>query len=345
MKPKASFAIAVSAWALLAIGCDDSSKKGGGGSASTASTGTSAPLEIPSAAVAAAPSAPLPRTFRAGPGAMIIDCAQILDLDDAKRAAIDKMSDQLDLDEDDSPSDELKSLHDDLVAGVRAGTVDATKLMPRVTALQKVMQGRLDKEAAQVNALFASLTPEQRKALIEGVQRWRRERDEDLAKQMPDGGAESPALRAKLLPERMKKELDLDAAQQAKMGPVLAKLPPEVDTRGEAKQRLDALLTAFDAATFDAKKLDAFGPAAAKARVPADREVQFLAAVVPLLKSEQRLALAGRLEGERLRAGTGVRGAELRDWPFPFEMEPGVIVSGPTATKPKGKPPKGVPSR
>jgi hypothetical protein len=343
--------VALALPALLVYACDDKTSSAPAPAATPSATAAPPP---PSATASAAPTdaavaPPVPTTdptaalhFRAGPAALFLDSAQDLELDDAVRGKIEKLAEQLDTDEDETPRQDIKELHDDVVAAVRAGEVDAKKLGPRVTALQATMQKRLEKEVAAMNALYASLAPDSRKALGAGVQKRARDREEDFARVAGDAGTETLNERGKRLPERLKRELDLDAGQMEKLPPILTKLPVE-DGREAARKRFDALLAAFNAATFEAKKLDAFGLAAAKARVPMDREVLFLSQLVPILKPEQREALAGRLDGERLRLGTGSPSARIRDWPYPFELEPGDIVSGLAGTKPKGKGPKGTP--
>lgn len=339
--------------ALLALACEDkkSASPTPPASASAVTTAPSsfaalasaAPSTMPSAPPVATATTPLALHFRAGPAALFLDSAQELELDAATRTKVEKLADQLDLDEDETPRQSIKELHDDIVAAVRAGEVDTKKLGLRVTALQAEVQKRLDKEGVAMGALYAALTPESRKTLGASVQKRAREREEDFARTATDAGTASLNERSARLPERLKRELDLDAAQMEKLTPFLAKLPAEADGRDAARKRFDTLLAAFGTDKFDAKKLDAFGAPAAKARVPMDREVLFLAGLVPILTSEQREALGGRLEGERLRLGTGSPSARIKDWPFPFELEPGDIVSG-IAGKPRGKAPKGAPT-
>ncbi len=353
-----AFALAaLPALPALIAGCDDKKSSGPAPvvSAAPSATVSAAPSSLADMGSAAAsamgsgstPPAPMSLHFRAGPAALFLDEAQGLELDEAHKAIVEKLADQLDADEDDAPRGEIKELHDDIVAAVRAGAVDDKKLTPRVVALQRSMQTRLDKEVVAMNALFTALTPENRKALGAAAQKKAREREQDFVRAAGDAGSEAITERAKGRPDRLKRELDLDAAQAAKLDPILAKLPPESDGRADARKRFDTLVAAFDSPKFDAKKLDAFGPPAAKARVPMDREVLFLAQLVSILTPEQREALAGRLEGERLRLGTGSPSGRIKDWPFPFEIEPGDVVSGLAGTKPRGKGPKrppGMPS-
>ena len=291
--------------------------------------------------------------FRAGPAALYLDVTERTTLGEETRSKVEKLADQLDLDEDDSPLNDMKALHDDTVAGVRSGELDKAKLDARVAALVKTTEARLDKEAVTMNALFAALTPEERKAVVAEVQDRASAKPGDRARggdagaaptvAAADAGAEAPAIRAKRRLEKLKRELDLDDTQLPRVQAVLEKLPPETDGRTDATRRTDDVAKAFLGATFDAKKLEAFGPAAAKARVPMDAEVAFLAPLVPLLKPEQRLALAGRLEGERLRVGAGRPSPRTKDWPFPFEIEAADTTSTLLSSKPIDKSQRGKP--
>src|SRR5262249_36924138 len=123
--------------------------------------------------------------------------------------------------------------------------------------------------------------------------------------------------------ERLTKALDLDGAQQTSVQAIVASMPQPTEIHEQWKKQWDALLAAFESETFDAKKLDAFKPAEAKARVGIDREVQLLAQLVPILRPEQRDVLAARLESGRQAGGPMMQGGPPHVWPFPFEEEPG----------------------
>jgi Spy/CpxP family protein refolding chaperone len=250
---------------------------------------------------------------------MMVRAAQGLDLKDAQQATVDKLEAELDV--DDGARAELEALHDELIAGVKAGKVDATKIDPRVASIQKTIQARLDKEAAAVNALYTALEPSQRKAVTTDLRAKQEEREARFAATTKDAGAASPDLAKRRL-ERLTKVLDLDPAQQTKVQAILAGMPAPPDLRAERNKQTEALLTAFEGETFDAKKLDAFKPGAAKARVGVDREAQFLSQLVPVLKPEQRDVLAARLDQGK-QGGGPMRGNLGHVWPFPFEEEPG----------------------
>jgi Spy/CpxP family protein refolding chaperone len=303
-------------------------------SASAAAVAPASASATTNAAVDSPVTPPRPR-MHTGPALLFIRSAQGLDLKDEQRTAIDKLEGQLD--EGDDAKTAIEDLHQDVIAGVKAGKVENAKLEPRIAAIQKLIQTRLDKEAVTLNALYAALEPPQRATVVADVRAQQKDREDRFAKR--DAGAENAADRTKRRLDRLTKELDLDATQQPKVQAILASLPPPTDLHATLKKQLDALLEAFEKEAFDAKKLDAFKPAEAKARVGIDREVQLLAQLVPILKPEQRDVLAARLEGGRQAGGPLLQGGPPHVWPFPFEEEPGTRAFWEAPSKQRKPPP------
>jgi Spy/CpxP family protein refolding chaperone len=321
---------------LLALFACDKDKGSPAPAASAPAASTTSAAASASASAMASAAAPgdagAPIRMHAGPALMMVRVADGLELKDTQQATIDKLEAQLDVD-DDTHTD-LDALHDDLIAGVKAGKIDTAKLDPRIAAIQKNIQARLDKEAGALNTLFSTLEPAQRKDVTRDVREKQKDRDARFAAMAAD--ASKPDV-AKGRLERLTKELDLDAAQQTKVQAVLAGMPAPTDVHAERKKQLDALLTSFEGETFDAKKLDAFKPGAAKARIGVDKEAQFLSQLVPVLKPEQRDVLAARLDLGK-QGGGRMRGNMGHVWPFPFEEEPGSRAAWDTAAR--GKPPR-----
>jgi Spy/CpxP family protein refolding chaperone len=269
--------------------------------------------------------------MRGGPAAMLFRGARGLELKDAQKSAIDKAEATLKPDAD-HPKSEMKDLHADLVAGVKAGKIDAAKLDARFTAIQKAIQAQQEKQADALNALWAALEPLQRRVIVADIRTKRAER-EDLEKRQGDAGAFNVAEWNKRRIDRLTQDLDLDDAQQQKVSAFFAKQAPPPDIRGEMKKSMEALLAAFDSDAFDAKKLEPFGgQSASKARAPLENEVKFLADLVPALKPEQRDKLAAKLDASGSRPGPMMGGHDGPDaphvWPFPFEPGAGDKNSG-----------------
>ena len=239
-----------------------------------------------------------------GPSMMLFAAAEDLpSLKPEQKAAIEK------LDEPPAPGAfPGKELHEAILAGVKAGNLDPAKLEPQFAAMEKAAAANHEKEAEKLNALHKALDAAQRKELVAAVRKKQAERADHPMKPK-DAPAEKDADIAKRKLERLTKELELDAAQQKKVEPLLTKdapMPPAaMDAERDAmKKRTDALLTAFEGDAFDAKKLEA--PAMhKKMREHMTARLAVLAKILPILKLEQREKLAASMEKGRGRGKGG----------------------------------------
>ena len=335
-------ALGLALTALLATACDN--KSSGGVTTPEPSTSATTAAVASSSASAAASASAAPATSassaanarparRFGTSGMLFGAARDMDLkpeQDAKLEVLDKPLQ----DEDPAWKEEMKGLHADLLAGIKAGKIDAAKTQVHYTAIDNAAKARRDKEVVALDGLYALLDATQRKALVASVRAKQGEHETKMmaARDAGAGDAGAPDWSKKRV-ERMTKELDLDDAQQKAVLPLLAKQGPnpgQMQTfMADAKKRMDALLTAFDGATFDAKKLD-LGESPKKAHEMMDRHVQFFTALLPILKPEQREKLAAKMEREHQGGdgdgphgrGRGMHGGDHAGYPgFPFEEE------------------------
>jgi Spy/CpxP family protein refolding chaperone len=326
----------------------------------------SAPISTQSAPVVQAPvlSAPTSRSSafaqrrmdhgpgRGGVTEMMLHAARELDLKDPQKSAIEKLQQQLAPDEK-GPPNEFREYQVALAAGVRAGKIDPAKLAPLQANLEKAMQARKDKEAAALNGLYAALEPPQRKALVASVRAKQTEREAHAQEKKAEGAKPTPTDWNKRRLERMTKEMELDATQQKSVEALLAKgdqpPPATMDSmRDEMKKRTDALLTAFEADTFDATKMELSPMAPKKPGEATDKHVQQLSLLLPILKPEQREKLAVRLEKppmargphpgwqHRWQAGYGIAGRPATACSL---MSPNPIHPRPPPSSPLGCPP------
>ncbi len=308
--------------ALLPLACGNS-----GGETSPAGTATAEAVKPPVAT--AAPTAATTaqsavehgrehgRARRGGIAGMMLSAAHDLTLKDAQQTTVAKLTEQLHAGGE-APSGEGKAYHTALAAQVRAGKIDTAKLDVLQAAMDKGMQAHKDKEAEALNGLYAALEPAQRKALVAAVRAKQAERAAK-SEHKAEVAKLTDADRAKRRLDHLTKQLGLDAAQQKSVAAALAKAPPPAggDTgREEMKKHGDAVLTAFEADGFDAKKLEA-APAAPTAPTTAKKPLgpmaehaQLLAILVPLLKPEQREKLAAGMEKQGGRRGEGEEGGE-----------------------------------
>jgi Spy/CpxP family protein refolding chaperone len=295
--------------AALTVSCKDKPAEAPSDSAAATPPVASsvAPAASAPAPVASAPAAPEDhrRGGHGGPGAMLFQAARSLELKDDQKAKIDAAEKSAHEGTGEASRDAMrnaaKELHADLIAGIKAGKIDNAKLEPRYAAIQKVAAAAHDKEAEALNALHGALDATQRKALVADVrakQAAREERRQQHKNKDADGGAGGGGRGrgGKRSLDRLTRGLDLDAEQQKKVDALTAKDDgksgrPDPE---EMKKKVDALLTAFEKDTFDAKKVDAFD--AKKARGPMDQETKTLAQLLPILKPEQREKLAAKME-------------------------------------------------
>jgi Spy/CpxP family protein refolding chaperone len=272
------------------------------------------------------------RAAHGGPSGMLFQAARALDLKDEQKAKIDAAEKTAHAGASDASRDAMKSaakdLHTDLVAGIRAGKVDTSKLEPRYAAVEKVIGESQAKEAEALNALHEALDTTQRKAVTANVRAKQAMREEKMAHhEGMDGGAGMGSTdggkgnwTSKRSFDRLTRGLELDADQQKKVDVLIAKEDAAKTAHPDAadmKKNVEAMLTAFEKDTFDAKKLDALD--VKKARAPMEQEAKLLAQLVPILKPEQREKLAAKMEkGPSPHAG---RGAGFRPRPLLEESD------------------------
>jgi Spy/CpxP family protein refolding chaperone len=305
--------------ATMSLACDNKTSDVSS-SASTPTTQTSAPVVTASAPASAMPSAsamasarPMGMDHRAGIAGMFFRAARAVDLKDPQKATLDKLEDALKT-EDSSMKDEMKAMHAEMLAGVKAGKIDNAKVQAHYAAIDKAAQVQQDKQATALNGLHGALDATQRKAVTASLRAKQAEREaaHPMPHAMPgmDGGAADWNKRGL---DRMTKDLDLDAAQQKSVAALMAKgepmTPAAMDAKkADMKKRMDALMTAFEADTFDAKKMDMSMMPGKKMHDMMDKHVQFFAALLPILKPEQREKLAATMDGH---GGPGAHGGGM----------------------------------
>jgi Spy/CpxP family protein refolding chaperone len=257
-----------------------------------------------SASASAAPSAPVdPRLTGRPPrhggfAGLVLRSARESATTPEQKASVLKI--EQDLHEAEPPFAPLKDYQEHLADAIKAGQISVAKLAPDFAAIDQVEVDREEKQAEALNAIHAALDAPARTALV-GLARTRltamfRTRP-DLA--MVDGGdsGEPPWVKHRVV--RLGGDVGLDAAQKAKVGPILtrASLPPAVlDARKEAaRKHADALLDAFAQDDFDAKKVDLTAEGAHKpAHEALEHEAVLIGQVLPILTPDQREKLAAQ---------------------------------------------------
>lgn len=304
---------------LTALACDNAPSASAPATAEAPKT-LEAPKLAPTASASAAPAesaAPerRPRRDRAGLAGAMYAAAAELELPADKKAALDKLDEGL----GGGPADPeaRKALNAAMTEGVKAGKVELAKLEPSLAELDKAAAARKEAEIKALDALHEELDAAQRKALVESVKKRQAEREARF-KDRPEPGPDKvkDEERAKRRLERLTGELGLDADQQKKVEPILAKHDMGREggkaggAREEMRKRMDALLAAFEKDTFSAAKLD-FGADAKHYREMAKKQAEYLNALLAVIKPEQRdklaATLADRPGGPRGRGPWGPR--------------------------------------
>jgi Spy/CpxP family protein refolding chaperone len=234
---------------------------------------------------------------------MLTNAARALALTGEQRMKIDAAEKLVKPDLSGSGSrDELSTLNADLVSGVKAGKLDEAKIEADLKAIEQAAKDRSDKEATALNAIYAALEPAQRAQAVEKVRNHNEMVESKRAEQkrLP----RPPEISAQKRMEGLTRDLGLDAEQEGKAQAAAAALPTPapVDDEAEAKKRNDAVLAAFEKDGFDATKLEAQDTK--RARRGAEQNVKLVAALLPILKPEQREKLAARVE-RQMQTGRG----------------------------------------
>jgi hypothetical protein len=201
------------------------------------------------------------------------------------------------LHDEEPPLTALTAYQTDLVAGIRAGKLDTPKLQSDYADIDKGQLARQEKQADALDALHAAIEGPSRTALVAAA----RPRLTALFRPHPEPDAaaaeagDPPWIKHKL--NRVKAELGLDDAQQAKVAVLLAKTAVSPATTEALKETIrkhaDDLLTAFEHDDFAAHKLD-LSPSGGKSTPHAalERESGFIAQLLPILTPEQKEKLA-----------------------------------------------------
>lgn len=228
--------------------------------------------------------------MKGGPAMLLHAALKKLDLTDAQRTSVEAA---------------LNELHDgreepegmaDLAAQVRTGSVDAKAFAAQIAEGEARMAERRTRLVTALKTLHETLTPEQRKELVEKVGE---KLDARAAKMEEHAGGKPERKHHKGGAGFFLHGLDVTDAQQTSIDAALAKAGLDKPAKnGDFKQQMmektKASLAAFAKDTFDAK---AVVPEMGREHGPhLGRMVEALSVVVPLLDDAQRAKLAERIE-------------------------------------------------
>lgn len=338
-----------SLWLLLAVacvpmaacgGCGD---KGNGGSSSGATSATTTAALSASSSAAAAPTGSTSAQIAAarrnammvragGAVGALFRAASQMELSDEQKTKIEGIATELREADKNEQADgggarkEMKALHDELVAGVKAGRIDQGKLEPHYAILEKDAKERAARDVDGLGKLHGVLDADQRKKLGEQVKKQEDERNERAKKAEAShadaGPRPSPQKRRY---ERYGKDLDLDTDQKKKLDAMIPNEDAKAASamREDAKKRVDATIDAFTKDAWDGKGIP--GPDIKQVRKPMDEQVKFFNQLIPILKPDQKEKLASRLEKETAGGELGEHGGRRRPG---MGMPPGIEEHG-----------------
>ena len=296
----------------LAIPACNQSSSGDGASPTpaTASAPVAAASTPPAATSAAAPAGSVDPIAAAdavmkkgerghgfGPVSQLLKAARAdASLKDPQKAELDKIEASLKPAEP-GPPKEMKEMHEAMIAGVRAGKIDTAKVDAAQTAMEKSMAANIEKQSAALAALHKALEPAQRKSVVAAVRAKQKAREEKMAAKKETSAKDKDDYVSKKL-DHLTTELGLDDAQKKSVQALLEKDKPAAGgmdaMMAEMKKRNEALLTAFEADTFDAKKVDLSMPGKPRDRMKS--HMAFTTGLLAILKPEQREKLAASME-------------------------------------------------
>jgi Spy/CpxP family protein refolding chaperone len=305
-------AIALFASALSTAGCEAKTSPGemasGGPVAQTSSPLTALPAPSASGPSASASAYGGAIDRRHGLAGVFFRAARQIDLTEAQKSAISKLEPTLETAQ--SSRVAFETYHSDLLAGIKAGQLDAAKMQGDVAAVGQSLQAGKDTEVSALTGLYQALDGSHRTALVDAIRAKQAARETDHKRPFERGDGGGPDWAKRRL-DRMVEDLDLDAGQQKQLAALVAnESHPDATSirrglRETGKSRLDALLTAFEGDAFDPKSIDPSTIAVGAGKAPhagLDRQVSFLNQLLPILRSDQRGKLAALFDRRRVGA-------------------------------------------
>ena len=301
------------ALASAVAACKGGGCGGGGAAGGAGSAASSAPDAEPSS-----PTAKLrPQLRTSGAAGALFRAIQGLDLREDQKVSLDKIAAAMSPAEhagELDPRKEMKELHGVLVAGVKEGKIDRAKIDARLQSMDRATAARRQREMTALNDVHGMLEPAQRAAAAAKVRENESKREARMkAHDRPDRSDAGHLNMTRLKFEHYGKDLKLDAEQEKKFQAILPKDDAPARPREDTKKESEAILAAFEKDGFDARR---FEPKESidKRMAPFLETAAFFDKLLPILKPEQRTALAEMLEkAEDRRPGRFDRPRSARD--------------------------------
>jgi hypothetical protein len=218
----------------------------------------------------------------------LLDAAQTLELTETQQEKVRALKDHLAKYEQNARV-AFRALREDVADQVRAGAIVMVSVAADEDRAAGALTVRVDEGAETMNALYATLSPSQRAGVVAVVR----------AKQPdPPGATRPPATLPPYRLARLTSDLALDREQKRRVSALLEQQPAVIPALEEPRGPTDAILDGFGGSTFDAWTAvpPPLAPPAEAFRRSIDRELGFVANVVPILRPAQRDVLASIIE-------------------------------------------------
>lgn len=240
----------------------------------------------PSSAPALGPSAGV-SVQGAGAAEALLEAAEGLQLTESQREKVRGLKGQLARYEQNALA-AFRALREDVAEQIRAGAIQVASVRADEDRAAGAMTVHVDKGAETMNALHAALEPSQRAALVAAV------------RAMQPGRAEAQNPRATRI-ARLASDLALDAAQERRVSAMLLEQQAAIPVFDEPPANVDGVLDGFTSGSFDGWTTVPLplAPPAETFRQGLDRDIDFLARLVPVLRPAQRVRLASMIEAHK----------------------------------------------
>jgi len=239
---------------------------------------------------------------------MFMRAVENLDLTEEQRDRIDALKDkargEMRTSRESGPPEGRKEMRKALSEAVLSGAVNVADFDDELDAAEARALEHTKKMLGGLSELRAVLTPEQRTALVADMKA-KHDKHAEKRAEMKQKWADGKGKRGKRhhRGEHMAKRLGLSEAQQAALAEArtnagLDERPPRPN-----EGRMGAVLDAFASDSFDVDALAARSLMPKLARAMAERKIEELSVLVPILDDAQRTSLSGKVAEGRKRRG------------------------------------------
>jgi len=254
-------------------------------------------------------------------GKLVKTALEVLDLTEEQRLALEGLRQSRLEGMGDGPRDDRAAFHEALVKALETGKIDRAALEAKIASKDKLSEQKLAERNARLAKLHATLTPEQRKTLVDAV-RAKLERKADKRDDRADDdrmgrkgkrgpkGKDKGDFHGKSMMLGWLRGVELTAEQQAQVDALAAKAeafhPDDDDWTDKREDKLDELSTLLDAFAADDFDPAKSAPRPSPMKNPAEKvafHVEQFEALLGILTADQRAQLAETIKSHPGKMG------------------------------------------